>query len=62
MISLKQVNKIMLKIFRVMKKLNQFSNEMERLGISPDYGRNLRGSTKTTRRRKKRWRRRSGND
>ena len=56
MISLKQVNKIMLKIFSVMEKLNEFSNQMAKSGISPDYGRGLRKSTrrrtrKATRRR-----------
>ena len=52
MISLKQVNKIMLKIFSVMEKLNEFSNQMAKSGISPDYGRGLRKSTrKRTRRR-----------
>ena len=52
MISLKQINKIMLKIFSVMEKLNEFSNQMAKSGISPDYGRGLRKSTrKRTRRR-----------
>ena len=37
MISLKQVNKIMLKIFSVMEKLNKFSNQMARSGLSSDY-------------------------
>ena len=59
MISLKQINKIMLKIFSVMEKLNEFSNQMAKSGISPDYGRGLRKSTrkrtrKATRRRIKR--------
>ena len=54
MISLKRVNEIMLKIFRVMEKLNEFSNEMARLGISPDYGRELRKSTRKTTRRDRR--------
>ena len=56
MISLKRVNEIMLKIFSVMEKLNEFSNQMAKSGISPDYGRGLRKSTrkrtrKATRRR-----------
>ena len=59
MISLKQINKTMLKIFSVMEKLNEFSNQMAKSGISPDYGRGLRKSTrkrtrKATRRRIKR--------
>ena len=54
MISLKRVNEIMLKIFRVMEKLNEFSNEMARMGISPDYGRELRKSTRKTTRRDRR--------
>ena len=58
MVSLKQVNEIMLKIFRVMEKLNEFSNEMTRLGISPDYGRDLREPTKKMSHCKKRRRRR----
>ena len=37
MISLKQVNKIMLKIFSVMEKLNKFSNQMTGSGLSSDY-------------------------
>ena len=37
MISLKQVNKIMLKIFSVMEKLNKFSNQMAGSGLSSDY-------------------------
>ena len=42
----------MLKIFSVMEKLNEFSNQMAKSGISPDYGRGLRKSTrKRTRRR-----------
>jgi len=44
----------MLKIFRVMEKLNEFSNEMARMGISPDYGRDLREPTKKMSHRKKR--------
>ena len=59
MISLKRVNEIMLKVFRVMEKLNEFSNQMAKSGISPDYGRELRKSTrKTTRRARRRTRRR----
>ena len=54
MISLKRVNEIMLKIFRVMEKLTEFSNEMARMGISPDYGRDLREPTKKMSHRKKR--------
>jgi len=54
MISLKRVNEIMLKIFRVMEKLNEFSNEMARMGISPDYGRDLREPTKKMSHHKKR--------
>ena len=50
MISLKRVNEIMLKIFRVMEKLNEFSNQMAKSGISPDYGRGLRKSTRRVRR------------
>ena len=42
MISLKQINEIMLKIFSVMEKLSEFSNQMVKSGISPDYGRDLR--------------------
>ena len=35
-----------------MEKLNEFSNQMAKSGISPDYGRGLRKSTrKRTRRR-----------
>ena len=37
MISLKQINEIMLKIFSVMEKLNKFSNQMARSGLSSDY-------------------------
>ena len=37
MISLKQVNKIMLKIFSVMEKINKFSNQMAGSGLSSDY-------------------------
>ena len=37
MISLKRVNKIMLKIFSVMEKLNKFSNQMAGSGLSSDY-------------------------
>ena len=37
MISLKQVNKIMLKIFSVMEKLNKFSNQMAGSSLSSDY-------------------------
>ena len=37
MISLKQVNKIMLKIFSVMEKLNKFSNQMAGSGLSSDH-------------------------
>ena len=37
MISLKQVNKIMLKIFSVIEKLNKFSNQMAGSGLSSDY-------------------------
>ena len=37
MISLKQVNEIMLKIFRVMEKINKFSNQMAGPGLSLDY-------------------------
>ena len=37
MISLKQVNKIMLKIFSVMEKLNRFSNQMAGSGLSSDH-------------------------
>ena len=37
MISLKQINKIMLKIFSVMEKLNKFSNQMAGSGLSSDY-------------------------
>ena len=37
MISLKQINKIMLKIFSVMEKLNKFSNQMAGSGSSSDY-------------------------
>ena len=37
MISLKQVNKIMLKIFNVMEKINKFSNQMAGSGLSSDY-------------------------
>ena len=37
MISLKQVNKTMLKIFSVMEKLNKFSNQMAGSGLSSDY-------------------------
>ena len=54
MISLKQINEIMLKIFRVMEKLNEFSNQMAKSGISPDYGRDLREPTKKMSHRKKR--------
>ena len=54
MISLKQINKIMLKIFSVMEKLNEFSNQMAKSGISPDYGRELRKSTKKATRRRTR--------
>ena len=54
MISLKQVNKIMLKIFSVMEKLNEFSNQMAKSGISPDYGRGLRKSTRRIRRARRR--------
>ena len=39
----------MFKIFSVMEKLNEFSNQMAKLGISPDYGRDLRVSTRTKR-------------
>ena len=35
--SLKQVNKIMLKIFSVMEKINKFSNQMAGSGLSSDY-------------------------
>ena len=38
MISLKQFNKIMLKIFSVMEKINEFSNQMAGSGLSSDYG------------------------
>ena len=38
MISLKQINKIMLKIFSVMEKINKFSNQMAGSGLSSDYG------------------------
>ena len=38
MISLKQVNKIMLKIFSVMEKINEFSNQMAGSGLPSDYG------------------------
>ena len=37
MISLKQINKIMLKVFSVMEKLNKFSNQMTGSGLSSDY-------------------------
>ena len=37
MISLKQINKIMLKIFSVMEKINKFSNQMAGSGLSSDY-------------------------
>ena len=37
MISLKQINKIMIKIFSVMEKLNKFSNQMAGSGLSSDY-------------------------
>ena len=37
MISLKQINKIMLKIFSVMEKLNKFSNQTAGSGLSSDY-------------------------
>ena len=37
MISLKRVNKIMLKIFSVMEKLNKFSNQMAGSGLSSDH-------------------------
>ena len=37
MIPLKQVNKIMLKIFSVMEKLNKFSNQMAGSGLSSDH-------------------------
>ena len=57
MISLKQINKIMLKIFSVMEKLNEFSNQMAKSGISPDYGREPRKSTKKSARRVRRSRR-----
>ena len=36
MVSLKQFNKVMFKIFSVMEKLNEFSNQMAKLGISPE--------------------------
>ena len=39
MISLKQVNKVMLKIFRVMEKLNEFSNQLAESSLSQDHGR-----------------------
>lgn len=42
MISLKQINEIMLKIFRVMEQLSEFSNQMVKSGMSPDYGKALR--------------------
>ena len=42
MVSLKQFNKVMFKIFSVMEKLNEFSNQMVKSGISPDYGKDLR--------------------
>jgi len=54
MISLKQINKIILKILSVMEKLNEFSNQMAKSGISPDYGRELRKSTRKTTRRTRR--------
>ena len=37
MISLKQINKIMLKIFSVMEKINKFSNQMAGSGLSSDH-------------------------
>ena len=37
MISLKQINKIMLKIFSVMEKLNEFSKQIAGSGLSSDY-------------------------
>ena len=37
MISLKQINKIMLKIFSAMEKVNKFSNQMAGSGLSSDY-------------------------
>ena len=37
MISLKQINKIMLKIFSVMEKINKFSKQMAGSGLSSDY-------------------------
>ena len=37
MISLKRINKIMLKIFSVMEKLNKFSNQMAGSGLSSDH-------------------------
>ena len=37
MISLKQINKTMLKIFSVMEKINKFSNQMAGSGLSSDY-------------------------
>ena len=37
MISLKQINKIMLKIFSVMEKINKFSKQMAGSDLSSDY-------------------------
>ena len=37
MISLKQINKIMLKIFSVMEKINKFSKQMAGSGLSSDH-------------------------